>query len=357
MNTDQIVYVTFAIGVVSGLLGLLLRYLMIKKFLKPDPFIEERVEPGLMVIGLLACIVSMGVFWLDRSGAPTVASSATQPRTDKPAPTASPATQPKTDKPAPTDSLATQSKTDKPAPTAVASSQGTKEVVVHLGGGVKLKMVRVPKGTAYLGGTGGKAGTKQVEVAEFYMGVYEVTQAQWKAVMGADNNPSKFKGDDLPVESVSWNDVKKFIAKMKGGGYLYRLPSEVEWEYACRGGPISEVESQFDFYFDKPTNDLSSDDANFNGKYPAGETAASRYLEKTVKVGSYKPNKLGLYDMHGNVWEWCEDLDAKDGSVRVFRGGGWGVSGRICTAAERGWNAPGAPSIGLGFRLAASPSP
>ena len=163
--------------------------------------------------------------------------------------------------------------------------------VIDFDNGVKLKMVRVPKGTAYLGGGDGKPGTNQGEVAEFYMGETEVTQAQWKAVMGADNNPSQFKGDDLPVENVSWNDAKKFIdelnQKKKVSGYLYRLPTEVEWEYACRGGPISEDESKFDYYFDKPTNDLSAPKANF----PQMPILTGNTPQETVPKGSRQPRR------------------------------------------------------------------
>src|SRR5262249_2148473 len=122
---------------------------------------------------------------------------------------------------------------DKPAPEA--------GLTVELGGEVKIKMVRVPAGKLWVGGGRGTPGTKEVEVAEFYLGVYEITQAQWKAVMGVNQNPSKFKDDELPVEQVSWNDTQKFIKslneKMKGKGYVYRLPTEAEWEFACRGAP------------------------------------------------------------------------------------------------------------------------
>ena len=225
---------------------------------------------------------------------------------------------------------------------------------INLGGAI-MKMAAVPKGSFWMGGGSGKVGTVQQEVGEFYIGTHEVTQAQWKAVMGAGSDSSKFKGDDLPVETVSWNDAQKFIEalnkKTKGSGYVYRLPTAVEWEYACRGGAVSQEESAFDFYFDKPTNDLSSDQANFDGNSPAGNGAKSKSLGKTVNVGSYKSNKLGLYDMHGNVWEWTDTLG---GSSRVIRGAHWGDTAQSCKAASLATTAPGDKNENLGFRIAAS---
>ena len=137
---------------------------------------------------------------------------------------------------------------------------------------------------------------------------------------------------------------------------MYRLPSEAEWEYACRGGATSEEECSYHFYFAKPTNDLSSKEANFNGNFPFGKADKGPYLGRTTKVGSYAPNKLGLYDMHGNVWQWCEDLWDKGGSGRVYRGGSWGYGGgTYCRAAVRCGNAPADRSYYLGFRLARVP--
>ena len=116
----------------------------------------------------------------------------------------------------------------------------------------------------------------------------------------------------FPVERVSWDDAQEFIKKLnekkRGSGWLYRLPTEAEWEYACRGGATSEEECSYHFYFDKPTNDLSSEQANFNGNYPFGKAPKGKYLGRPTRVGAYPPNKLGLCDMHGNVWQWCADL-------------------------------------------------
>jgi formylglycine-generating enzyme required for sulfatase activity len=202
-----------------------------------------------------------------------------------------------------------------------------------------MEFVLVPKGKSWLGGGGGKPGEKEVEIAYgFYLGAYVVTQQEWQDLMG--NNPSHFsrtgKGKDavqdipdeelkrFPVEWVSWDDALLFLVALnkraKESEWVYRLPTEVEWEYACRGGPLSQKEdSAFDFYLAKPTNQLRPDQTNFGSQH-------------TCKVGSYEPNRLGLYDMHGNVWEWCDDRDvdaygllhqSKGDSLRVERGGCW----------------------------------
>jgi formylglycine-generating enzyme required for sulfatase activity len=161
----------------------------------------------------------------------------------------------------------------------------------------------------------------------------------------------------FPVENVSWNQCQVFAAKLnkleKETGWVYRLPKETEWEYACRGGPMADkLDSAFDFYFAKPTNTLLLEEANIG---------ADKGLNRTCKVGSYKPNVLGLYDMHGNVWEWCDDLfDPKNpatASDRVYRGGGsWGNDGAFCRAATRDRALPTAPDLHLGLRLARVPS-
>jgi formylglycine-generating enzyme required for sulfatase activity len=240
-------------------------------------------------------------------------------------------------------------------------------------GPLGMKFVRLPKGTFYMGGGGGQAGKKTNIKEDFEIAVHTVTQGQWQAVMG--NNPSLFsrggkgkekvKGitdDELkqfPVEWVSWLDVQEFIKKLneneRGSGWLYRLPSEVEWEYACRGGAASEDECSYHFYFAKPTNDLSSEQANFNGNAPAGKAPRGKYLERTTRVGAYPSNKLGLCDMHGNVWQWCADA-FEGGSDRMIRGGSWFSQGLSCQAAGRGWRAPSSRGSHLGFRLARVPS-
>jgi formylglycine-generating enzyme required for sulfatase activity/tRNA A-37 threonylcarbamoyl transferase component Bud32/predicted RNA-binding Zn-ribbon protein involved in translation (DUF1610 family) len=237
---------------------------------------------------------------------------------------------------------------------------------------IGMTFVRVPRGTFWMGGGGGAHGTKQVTIpADFYLGVYEVTQGQWKAVMGAFNNPSWFsrggegqenvKGipdeelDQFPVEWVSWEDAQGFIKRLNtretGSGWFYRLPTQAEWEYACRGAVTSKEDCASDFYLAEPTNDLSSRQANFDGGYPVGKGAVGPYLERPCKVGSFPPNRLGLYDMHGNVWEWCED--ALEGGVgRVYRGGGWSSAGANCRAAGRSAADSSHRSPLIGFRLA-----
>src|SRR5580692_9861719 len=235
-----------------------------------------------------------------------------------------------------------------------------------------MKFVPLPKGTFYMGWDGKEGSAKKTEIKEdFEIGVYTVTQGQWQAVMG--KTPSYFsrdgegkdwvkdiKDEDLkhfPVENVSWEDCQEFIKKLneqeKGKGWVYRLPSEAEWEYACRGGATSEEECSYRYYFAEPTNDLSSNEANFDGNFPFGKADRGPYLERTTKVGSYAPNKLGLYDMHGNVWQWCEDAE---GSDRVIRGGSWSYFAANCRAAIRDSFAPSYRIFILGFRLARVPS-
>ncbi len=231
-----------------------------------------------------------------------------------------------------------------------------------------MEFVIVPKGKSWLGGGGGLPGDKEVVIAQdFYLGKYEVTQEEWQKVTGV--NPSTFSrtgaGKDavkgipdeelkrFPVENVSWDTAQAFIERVnkqvKEAGWVYRLPKEAEWEYACRCGPGDKLDSAFDFYFDKPTNQLLPEQANFEH---------GKGLKRACKVGSYKPNKLGLYDMHGNVAEWCDDAEkaAAGGSSRVLRGGGWSHGAGGCTASARGRLEPGGRSNVLGFRVLAVPS-
>jgi formylglycine-generating enzyme required for sulfatase activity len=158
---------------------------------------------------------------------------------------------------------------------------------------------------------------------------------------------------------VTWDDAQAFVKKLnereRGRGYWYRLPTEAEWEYACRGGATSLEECSYHFYLDQPTNDLSSEgQANFNGFFPAGKAPKGPWLQRTTRVGAYPSNKLGLCDMHGNVWQWCADV-LEGGSVRVLRGGRRFPGGPFCRAANREAYPPSIQLNDRGFRLARVP--
>lgn len=224
-----------------------------------------------------------------------------------------------------------------------------------------MEFVLVPKGKSWLGGRKDKLGDQEVEIpAAFYLGKYEVTQEEWEKVMGS--NPSFFaavvgvRPEDqkrMPLDSVSWENAQDFLKLLnesaKEPGWVYRLPTQTEWEYACRGGPLPDKsKSAFNFYFDEPTNALTSELANY----------ADTGLQRTCPVGLYKPNALGLYDMHGNVWEWCQD-EVKDGngeSQRAIRGGGWFNPSKSAWAAGRNSSTPSRMAKDIGLRLARVPS-
>ena len=222
----------------------------------------------------------------------------------------------------------------------------------------------VPPGQSWLGGGDGKEGETPFTLDKgLWCGIYEVKQEEWQAVMG--NNPSYFKDKpNLPVEQVSYNNAIEFIENLnnrsKKSGYLFRLPSEKEWEYILRGGPIPKVQSRYNFYFASnktdltavATNDLSSTQANFDGNYPAGGGTIGPYLKQTSTVGNYLPNPLGIYDLHGNVWEWTS---TEDGSDRLICGGSWRLDGVVCTASRRDKVDQRLRYNGLGFRLLAVP--
>lgn len=227
---------------------------------------------------------------------------------------------------------------------------------------VLMTFVPLPKGTFYMGWDGQEKGVQTEIEEDFEIAVHAVTQGQWEAVMG--NNPSAFsrqgRSKDLifditdeelklfPVESVSWDDTAAFLTKLNekesGSGFVYRLPSAAEWEYACRGGATSEEECSYHFYFGKPTNHLSSEQANCSGQRP-------------TRVGAYPPNKLGLCDMHGNMSQWCGDAALDGSSKRVSMGGSWRHTSAYCHAAFRGWTPPTSRDSNDGFRLARVPVP
>jgi formylglycine-generating enzyme required for sulfatase activity len=209
----------------------------------------------------------------------------------------------------------------------------------------------------------------------YYLGMYEVTQAEYERVMGT--NPSSFSrsgssshkvyGQDtsrFPVEGVSWEDAMEFCRRLsalsgeQAAGRVYRLPTEAEWEFACRAGTTTP------FHFGSW---LNGREANCDGNYPHGTRTKGACLERPTKVGSYAANGFDLYDMHGNVWEWCSDWydgyasTAVDdprvsvaGSLRVSRGGCWFVPAWLCRSALRNSHLPSTRYYALGFRVAFS---
>ena len=194
----------------------------------------------------------------------------------------------------------------------------------------------------------------------FRIGVYKVTQAQYEQVMG--KNPSLHKGATLPVETVSYDDALAFCKKLsdlpaeKAAGRKYKLPTEAEWEYCCRAGTSTP------FHFG---NELNGTQANCDGTFPYGTTKQGPYLKKTSPVGSYPANAWGLHDMHGNVYEWCQDWygdypkdsikdpqGSSSGEHRVLRGGSWYSGGACdCRAGERFRSSPDNYNLLCGFRL------
>jgi formylglycine-generating enzyme required for sulfatase activity len=266
-------------------------------------------------------------------------------------------------------------KTQKPAPRAINNGEETEfeyEVVtVDANGnitnrrrhtatqyiervkGVAIEMVKVPGGTFLMGSPKTEEGRSDAEGPEhevtiktFYMSKYPITQAQWEAVMG--NNPSRFKGQNRPVENISWHDALKFFQRLSElTGKEYHLPSEAQWEYGCRGGENTKTP----FYFGKT---LTTDLANYNGKYTYGSGPKGVYRGETTDVGIFPPNAFGLHDMHGNVWEWCADnwhnnyngaptdgsawQEAKEGGGRLFRGGSFTYDPKGCRSAIRVWD-------------------
>ena len=244
-------------------------------------------------------------------------------------------------------------------PAMWASEWGQDEIGLWMGftyKGVSNRFRWILPGTFLMGSDNGNDHEKpvhEVTISEgFWLGETTVTQALWQAVMG--DNPSSFKGDDLPVERVSWNDVKKFIETFHQEEKELRLclPSEAQWEYACRAGTETE------YFFG---NDITHDQAQFSDDYGDAKT--------TVGVKEKPANAWGLYQMHGNVWEWCEDLydsdfyknsektnpsGPSDPSLpyRVLRGGSWVSYAFSARSAYRFIAAPGSRSRSIGFRLA-----
>jgi len=217
------------------------------------------------------------------------------------------------------------------------------------------------------------------------MGKYAVTQAQWQAVaampqvnQALNPDPSRFKGNDRPVEKVSWHDAVEFCNRLSHHtGKQYRLPSEAEWEYACRANPVASAGSfrageavgsgtVTPFHFGET---ITPELANYDGNYTYGSGPKGVYRAQTTVVGSFPANAFGLSDMHGNVWEWCLDhwhdsyenaptdgsawidLNAKTDARRVRRGGSWDNDPRDCRSATRYYVNPGFDFDNFGFRV------
>lgn len=258
-----------------------------------------------------------------------------------------------------------------------ADATATKQISLEEGSDVPDNMVFVKGGSFQMGSDDGRDNEKpihSVTVSDFYIGKYEVTQKEWKAVMGS--NPSRWKGDNLPVEKVSWYDAVEFCNKKSekeglqkcysGSGKNitcdftkngYRLPTEAEWEYAARGGIESENPNSRLYSGSNNIDDVAWYDSN-SGR-------------KTHQVGTKRQNELGIYDMTGNVWEWCWDWygsgyyskspksnpkGADSGSYRILRGGSWSnVLDYYCRVASRGINDPGSSGSNYGFRFLRTP--
>ena len=248
-----------------------------------------------------------------------------------------------------------------------------------LGDGIRLEMVLIRGGSFEMGSPEDELGHSDSEspqhtitVPTFFMGRYPVTQAQWRQVAGfepvnkdLETDPSRFKGDNLPVERVSWHNAVEFCNRLEQRTKrLYRLPSEAEWEYACRAG------TQTPFHFGETITDKL---ANYNAPKTYGRGTKGEYRGETTPVGTFSPNAFGLHDMHGNVWEWCLDnwhgnyegaptdgrawIDAKDSKIYVLRSGSWDMSPRSCRSAQR--NSSSDASIRyfekIGFRVVCVP--
>ena len=258
--------------------------------------------------------------------------------------------------------------TPPPPPPPAQASQQPGQAFRDCTGAHCPELVVIPAGSFVMGSHDGDAGEKpphSVSMRSFALGKYEVTQGQWKAVMGS--NPSYFKdcGDNCPVENVSWNDIQQYLAKLNGmTGMKYRLASEAEWEYAARAG----CGTAFNNVGGQCRNKIEASEANFDGNYTYNGSAKGVYRQKTIQVGSFRANNWGLHDMHGNVREWVEDVwhenyaeaptdgsawtSGGDSSLRVLRGGSWDDPPDILRSAVRYWITPDFRSDYVGFRIA-----
>lgn len=229
--------------------------------------------------------------------------------------------------------------------------------------GVKQFFRWLEPGTFFMGSPVDEPDRRELEIRHavtlskgFWLADCTVTQALWLATM--ETNPSHFQGDERPVERVSWLDAQTFIDKLNAmkPELMLCLPTEAQWEYACRAG----THTPFSF-----GEQIDASQVNFDGSYPYHNGKPSEYRKHTVAVKSLPPNAWGLYEMHGNVWEWCKDnyseyiaatlidpMGPDTGDVRVLRGGSWSSYGRLCRSAYRSSIRPGSADGGIGFRLA-----
>ena len=258
----------------------------------------------------------------------------------------------------------------------------------NLADGVNLEMAKIPGGT-FMMGTEDREIERlvkiferheytrekpqhQVTVKPFFMSKFQITQAQWKAIASLPEverdfnpDPSKFKGDNRPVENVSWHDAVEFCQRLSAQtGKEYRLPSEAEWEYACRAINSPLNKGRLPFHFGKT---ITTDLGNYDGNSTYADEAKGKYWEETTPVGSFPPNAFGLYDMHGNVWEWCADTwhddyekAPTDGSVWTkggndnrspLRGGSWNNFPDFCRSAYRRSDSRSLHDTIIGFRV------
>jgi formylglycine-generating enzyme required for sulfatase activity len=284
-------------------------------------------------------------------------------------------------------------KSEGPPPITAKKEKKEPPAEVKLGGAftnsIGMKFVRVKAGTFLMGSPSVEADRYDDELShpvtltrDYYLGVTEVTQKQYREVMG--DNPSWFSADgggrklvdgldtdDFPVERVTWHDAQEFLKRLEAreeerkSRLTYRLPTEAEWEYACRGGADS---SRKPFHFRRPWDSLGLGQANFDARSPFGGGRRGDWLGRTNAVGKNgEANALGLFDLHGNVWEWCSDWYAPDyyrdspvkdpagpddSTARVVRGGSWYAHGWRCRAARRNGLAPTGRHNDLGFRVA-----
>ncbi|WP_334986875.1 formylglycine-generating enzyme family protein [Nostoc sp.] len=242
----------------------------------------------------------------------------------------------------------------------------------NLGNDVMLEMVAIPGGKFFMGSPEyelernySESPQHTVTVQPFFMGKFPVTQNQWaivaalkKVSIDLNSDPSRFKGANRPVEQVSWDDAIEFCARLSNKtGKTYRLPSEAEWEYACRAGTTTP------FYFGET---ITTYLANYNGYYTYNSGSMGESREQTTDVGNFPPNPFGLFDMHGNTWEWCQDTwhenyyngaptDASpwmsENKERLLRGGSWNSNPWICRSAFRGKWVSVVLNDRLGFRV------